>query len=91
MAKSRHPGIWQNPGIENLDPARVLGELGPGQLGPGKLGPGQLGPEAETLKLTYIPQMLAASMQYECIYQQIYVPKTCAQRAFRHPSMFKTP
>ena len=52
---------------------------------------GQLGPVAETLQLKCIPQMLAVFIQYEYIYQQIYVTKTCARRAYRHPSMFKTP
>ena len=56
-----------------------------------QLSPGQLGPVAETLQLKCIPQMLAVFIQYEYIYQQIYVTKTCARRAYRHPSMFKTP
>ena len=41
----------------------------------GQSSPGQLGPVVETLQLTCIPQMLAVFIQYEYIYQQIYVTK----------------
>ena len=44
-----------------------------------------------TRLLTRVKSRDASASKKLPVYQQIYVTKTCARRAYRHPSMFKTP
>ena len=45
----------------------------------------------ETLQLTYIPQMLAAYIQYKYIILKMYIPQPCAQSAHRNSSTYIHP
>ena len=45
----------------------------------------------ETLQLTYIPQILAAYIQYKYIYYKMYVPSPCSAVQGLHPKNAQKP